>query len=76
VLRLVLENLADPKQRRKALDSPVNLNAAGAGGANVSLISGFAVSSGTRICIEVTPGPLGTPMRVSNIVLRGYLVTE
>lgn len=76
VLRLFVENLADPEKRRKVFESAAQLNGLGVGGANARMTSGFLVSSDARLCVDVTPGPLGTPLRLSKLLVRGYLVAE
>jgi hypothetical protein len=76
VLRLLIESLQEAGRKRKVLESIVQLGPAGSGGANVRMTSGFTVSSKARLCVEVSPGPFLSPSRVSNILLRGYLVED
>lgn len=80
VLRLVIENLADPKLDRRAMDSTIMLTDDGkgglAGGVSESMTSGFVVSSEARICPDVFPGPMGPPGGLQHLILRGYLAPE
>jgi hypothetical protein len=75
VLRLFIENLAQPGGRR-ALDSTITLSSQGEGGTSLSMTSGFVVSSKARICPDVFPGPLGPPSGLQHLIVRGYLVAE
>jgi hypothetical protein len=73
ILRLFIENLADPTLNRRAFESPVILSNTGAGGVSASMTSGFIVSNAARICPDVIPGPLGPPSGLQHLILRGYL---
>lgn len=73
VLLLTVENLADSSKRHLAFESSALLGFDGAGGANEHLVSGFLVSCAARLCVDVTPGPVGPPYRLSSVVVRGYL---
>jgi hypothetical protein len=48
----------------------------GVGGTSEHMTSGFLVSSGLRLCVGVINGPIGSPLRLSKVLLRGYLVDE
>jgi hypothetical protein len=73
ILRLIVENLKNSSKRGKALESTALLSALGTGGRNEHLTTGFAVAPEARLCLELNPGPMGDPMRLSNIIVRGYL---
>ena len=74
VLLVLIENLADSSKRQTVFQSTIRLGVDGAGGANEHSTTGFLVSSSARLCVDVIPGPIGSPLRLSNVVLRGYLV--
>jgi hypothetical protein len=74
VLLVLIESLADSSTRQTVLQSTIRLGVDGAGGASEHSTSGFLVSSSARVCVDVIPGPVGSPLRLSNVVLRGYLV--
>ena len=76
VLQLAVQNLGDAAKVRRVFESSIRLNTAGVGGTSEHMTTGFALSSQARICADVIPGPLGSPMRLSRILLRGYLVDE
>ncbi len=76
ILSVRLENLADPEKRHRVLESPIRLGADGVGGASEHMTSGFLMSSQSRLCVDVINGPIGSPMRLSKVLLRGYLVDE
>jgi hypothetical protein len=76
VLLIAIENLADSSKRHLAFESSARLGFDGTGGANEHLVSGFLVSSAARMCVDVTPGPIGPPYRLSSVVVRGYLMAS
>lgn len=76
ILRLIIENLADPSQSRRAFDSTITLSSEGEGGISESMTSGFIVSSEARICPDVFPGPQGPPFGLQHLILRGYLAQD
>jgi len=73
VLRLIIENLATPENRRRAFESTITLSNTGQGGISEHMTSGFIVSSDARICPEVSPGPTGPPYGLQHLIVRGYL---
>ena len=70
-LRLLVENLANPGIPLRMFESTIVLNAAGRGGASVSMTAGFVVSDQARICPDVSPGG----GQINHILLRGYLMS-
>lgn len=76
ILSVRLENLADPAKRHRVFESTIRLGADGVGGASEHMTSGFLVSSGARLCVDMINGPIGSPMRLSKVLLRGYLADE
>lgn len=75
-LSVLLENLEDPKKRGRAMESTVRLGPDGVGGASEYMTTGFVVSSGSRLCVDVVNGVAGPQLRLSKVLLRGYLVDE
>jgi hypothetical protein len=74
ILRLFLHNLADPQgSAARVFESTVLLSSQGQGGISESMTTGFVVTTGTRIGIDVFPGPLGPPSGLQHAILRGYL---
>jgi len=76
VLSVFAENLRDASKRNVVFQSPVRLGPDGVGGTSEHMTTGFAVSSAARLCIDLLNGSIGTPMRLSKVLLRGYLVDE
>jgi hypothetical protein len=76
VLRLSIENLANPSQTRRAFESTITLSSKGEGGISEARTSGFVVSSKARICPDIFPGPLGPPSGLQHLILRGYLIAD
>ena len=76
VLSVLVENLAEPSKRHRAAESAVRLGPDGVGGASEHMTSGFVVSSESRLCVEVVNSPVGSPLRLSKVLLRGYLVDQ
>ena len=76
VLAMLIENLTDPAQRRRAAESTATLGPHGVGGASEHMTTGFVVGPQARICLDVVNGSIGSPMRLSKVLLRGYLVDE
>jgi hypothetical protein len=76
VLTVFAENLRDANKRSIVFQSPLRLGSDGVGGVTERMTTGFAVSSGARLCFDVLNGTLGYPMRLSKVVLRGYLVDQ
>jgi len=76
ILRLFIENLADPSQDRRAFESTILLNADGEGGISEHMTTGLVVSSQARICPDLFPGPLGPPSGLQHLIIRGYMVPE
>ena len=76
VLSVINENLRDASKRSTVFQSPVRLGADGVGGTSERLTTGFAVSSSARLCFDVLNGSTGHPMRLSRVLLRGYLANE
>ena len=76
VLSVFTENLRDPAKRAVVFQSPVRRGSDGVGGASERMTTGFAVSSSARLCFDVLNGSIGDPMRLSRVLLRGYLVGQ
>lgn len=72
VLGLRIENL-DTGDLNPAFASTITLSTTGQGGASQAASSGFIVSSKARICPDVSPGPLGPPSGLQQLIVRGYL---
>lgn len=76
VLSVLTENLRDASKRSTVFQSPLRLGADGVGGRSEHMTTGFAVSSSARLCFDVLNGSIGYPMRLSKVLLRGYLINE
>ena len=76
VLSVLTENLRDSSKRSAVFQSPIRLGPDGVGGASERMTTGFAVSSSGRLCFDVLNGSTGYPMRLSKVLLRGYLVDQ
>ena len=76
ILRVMVQNLADKAKRRRVFESTVRIGADGATGASEHMTTGFVVSSHARVCLDLVPGPLGSPLRISKVLMRGYLADE
>ena len=74
VLRLIIENLANPDVSRRAFESTITLSSQGQGGISEAMNSGFVVSPAARICPDIFPGPQGPPFGLQHLILRGYLI--
>ena len=74
VLSLFVENLANAAQRQRVAESTVRLGADGVGGASERMTSGFVLGSEARLCLELVNAPIGSPIRLSKVLLRGYLI--
>jgi hypothetical protein len=76
ILSVIAENLRDASKRSSVFQSPIRLGPDGVGGASERMTSGFAISSAGRVCVDVLNGPEGYPVRLSKVLLRGYLVNH
>jgi len=72
ILRVFLNNLANPKLINYPFQSTISLNASGQGGGNQSLTTGFIVSPNARLGYDTLPSS-GV---VYSVVLRGYLTAD
>lgn len=75
-LRLFIENLANPALSQRAFESTIVLSRQGEGGISQAATTGIVVSSQARICLDVSPGPMGTPFGLQHVILRGYLIAD
>jgi hypothetical protein len=76
ILAVFAENLRDASKRNSVFQSPIRLGPDGVGGASERMTSGFAISSAGRVCVDVLNGAIGYPVRLSKVLLRGYLVNQ
>ena len=76
ILSVLAENLRDPSKRNTVFQSPIRLGGDGVGGASERMTSGFAISSSGRLCFDLVNGTVGYPIRLSKVLLRGYLVDQ
>ena len=74
ILALIVENRTDQAKRHTSFESTIRLGSDGVGGTSEHLTTGFVISSSARICIELRNGPIGSPLRLSKVLLRGYLI--
>jgi hypothetical protein len=71
ILQMVVENLMDAGKRQRAAESVIRLERDGVGGTSEHLTTGFAVGSQSRLCVELVNAPIGSPMRLSKVLVRG-----
>jgi hypothetical protein len=76
VLSVLVQNLGDADKRHRAVESVVRLGPDGVGGAGVRMTSGFVVSPAARVCVDLINAPTGDPLRLSRVLLRGYLTDQ
>jgi len=76
VLRLFIENIANPMSSRRVFESTVTLSSKGEGGTHEAMATGFAVSSKGRIGVDIMPGPIGPPSGLQHLLLHGYLIAD
>ena len=65
ILRLTIENLSKPENRRRAFDSTITLSIQGEGGVSVSMRSGFVVSSKAADLPRRVPRSARTSVRIA-----------
>jgi len=73
VLRLLVQNLGDPSKTRRTFESAVRLDGYGNGGTSEHMTTGFVVRPEARICAEVPGEAQGSVVRLSRVLLRGYV---
>ncbi|QOY88718.1 hypothetical protein [Paludibaculum fermentans] len=76
VLRLLVQNLGDPAKSRRTFESAVRLDGFGNGGSSERMTTGFVVRPEARICAEVPGEAEGSVVRLSRVLLRGYVTNE
>lgn len=74
VLRLFIQNLADPNRQEIVLESTILLNEAGEGGGSEAMTSGFVMTSAGQLCVDAGEEPKGPPLGIQHAILRGYLI--
>lgn len=74
VLRLLIQNLADPDRQERMVESTILLDAQGEGGTSESMTSGFAMTAAAQLCFDTMGGPAGPPSGVQHVILRGYFI--
>jgi hypothetical protein len=72
VLRLFLQNLADPTHLEPLFESTILLNADG--GTSEAMTAGFVVSDAAQLCLDTSEEPKGPPSGLQHAILRGYLI--
>ncbi len=73
VLRLLVQNLGDSSKSRRTFESSVRLDGFGNGGTSEHMTTGFVVRPEARICAEVPGEAEGSVVRLSRVLLRGYV---
>ncbi|MGC4050681.1 MAG: hypothetical protein QM757_15000 [Paludibaculum sp.] len=76
VLRLLVQNLSDSSKTRRAFESSLRLDGFGNGGTSERMTTGFVVRPEARICADVLGESEGSVVRLSRVLLRGYLTNE
>jgi hypothetical protein len=74
VLRLFLQNLADPTHQETVFESTILLNAEGEGGASEAMTAGFVMTETAQLCVDTGEEPKGPPLGLQHAILRGYLL--
>ncbi|WP_321475231.1 hypothetical protein [uncultured Paludibaculum sp.] len=75
VLRLLVQNLGDPAKFRRTFESAVRLDGYGNGGTSEHMTTGFVVRPEARLCAEVPGEAEGSVVRLSRVLLRGYVTS-
>jgi len=74
VLRLFLQNLADPTHHEVVFESTILLNAEGEGGTSEAMTAGFIMTAAAQLCVDTGEEPKGPPSGLQHAILRGYLI--
>ena len=72
VLRVFIQNLADPTQRERVFESTIILNSAGEGGTSEAMTAGFVMAPTAQLCVDTGVNPKGPPSGLQHAILRGY----
>lgn len=75
-LRLLVQSLANPDQSSAGMESTIRLDGFGNGGTSEHMTTGFVVRPEARICALVPGEAEGTVVRLSRVLLRGYVTYE
>ena len=76
VLTMILENLDEPSKRQRVAESTLRLGPSGVGGKSEHMTTGFLVTPDARLCVGLVNGSIGSPMRLSRVLVRGYLIND
>lgn len=76
VLRLFLQNLADPTHQEVVFESTILLNAEGEGGTSEAMTAGFVMTAAAQLCLDTGEDPKGPPLGLQHAILRGYLIRD
>ena len=74
VLRVFIQNLADPTQRERVFESTIILNSAGEGGTSEAMTAGFVMATTAQLCVDTGVNPKGPPSGLQHAILRGYFI--
>lgn len=74
VLRLFLQNLADPSHQEVVHESTIIVNEEGEGGASEAMTTGFVMTDEAQLCMDTGEEPKGPPLGLQHAILRGYLL--
>ena len=74
VLRLFIQNLADPNERERVFESTIVLNGDGEGGTSEAMTTGFVVAPTAQLCVDTGVNPKGPPSGLQHMMLRGYFI--
>jgi hypothetical protein len=74
VLRLFLQNLADPSHQEVVHESTIIINEDGEGGLSEAMTTGFAMTDEAQLCLDTGEEPKGPPFGLQHAILRGYLL--
>ena len=74
VLRLFLQNLADPSHQESVFESSILLSEEGEGGTSEAMTAGFVMTDAAQLCVDTGEEPKGPPFGLQHTILRGYLL--
>ncbi|MEM7123235.1 MAG: hypothetical protein AAF563_18280 [Pseudomonadota bacterium] len=74
VLRVFIQNLANPNERERVFESTIFLNDEGEGGTSEAMTSGFVLAPTAQLCVDTGENPKGPPSGLQHAIMRGYFI--
>ena len=74
VLRVFIQNLANPNERERVFESTIFLNDEGEGGISEAMTSGFVLAPTAQLCVDTGENPKGPPFGLQHAIMRGYFI--